>query len=217
VNVNVSAAQFGDDQYPGIVLETLRRVGLAPGSLTIELLESSLDASPALLGTLERLRESGVRIAVDDFGTGYSSLSRVAELPITELKLDRSVLGGARDKRMASAVARMGQTLGLRLVAEGIETSDELNLVHSLGYDAAQGYLMSRPVAAAAVETMLRSQASWRSTSGSSPKASAADTLCGWLASTFWEADGVTRRRTMVSGVLGKGGPNPVPGPGPGI
>ena len=142
------------------------------------------------MGCLEHLRESGVRIAIDDFGTGYSSLSRVAELPVTELKLDRSVLDGARNRRMASAVARMGQTLGLRLVAEGVETSDEYNLVHSLGFDAAQGYLMSRPVSAAVVPTMLRSQASRRSTQDSSPSATAADASCSWLAATAWEADG---------------------------
>jgi EAL domain-containing protein (putative c-di-GMP-specific phosphodiesterase class I) len=93
----------------------------------------------------------------------------VAALPITELKLDRSLIAGAENERMVSAVARMGQTLGLRLVAKGVETEAELRLVRSLGYDAAQGYLLSRPIMAAKVAAHLRT---WQQTPAVAPESS---------------------------------------------
>ena len=166
VNVNISSAQLANDGFASCVLDRLRDAGLPPNLLTLELLESSLDANPSLADRLTRLRAAGVRLAVDDFGTGYSSLSRVAALPITELKLDRSLVAGAENERMVSAVARMGQTLGLRLVAEGVETEAELRLVHSLGYDAAQGYLLCRPIMASKVAAHLKT---WRETPAMAP------------------------------------------------
>jgi EAL domain-containing protein (putative c-di-GMP-specific phosphodiesterase class I) len=148
------------------VLETLHDTGLPPRSLTVELLESALDVVPGVTDRLARLRDAGVRLAVDDFGTGYSSLSRVAALPITELKLDRSLVAGVENERMVSAVARMGQTLGLRLVAEGIESEVELQMVRGHGYDAAQGYLLSRPVESSKVTTLLEA---WRRSPDTGP------------------------------------------------
>ena len=214
VDVNISAAQLADDHFPDLVLKTLEQTGLSPRLLTLELLENSLEATPALVGSLERLRRAGVRLAIDDFGTGYSSLSRVAELPVTELKLDRAVFAGAGDKRMASAVARMGQTLGLRLVAEGVETSSELNLVHSLGYDAAQGYLMSKPVAATEVVKMLRSQAALRSAQQAPAHASIASSLGDWQVSTIWEPDMAARPQADAGGAPATGDPGLAASPG---
>ena len=166
VNVNISSAQLANDGFASCVLDRLRHAGLPPSLLTLELLETSLDAIPSVADRLAPLRAAGVRLAVDDFGTGYSSLSRVASLPITELKLDRSLVAAAENERMVSAVARMGQTLGLRLVAEGVETDAELRLVRSLGYDAAQGYLLSRPIMAPKVAAQL---ASWQETPAVAP------------------------------------------------
>ena len=166
VNVNISSVQLANDGFASCVLDRLRDAGLPTNLLTLELLESSLDANPSLVDRLTRLRDAGVRLAVDDFGTGYSSLSRVAALPITELKLDRSLVAGAENERMVSAVARMGQTLGLRLVAEGVETEAELQLVRSLGYDAAQGYLLCRPIMASKVAAHLKT---WRETPAVAP------------------------------------------------
>lgn len=156
VNVNVAAAQLADERFPEIVMDALLHAGLPSELLTLEVLESSLDSTSGLARRLGRLRDAGVRLAVDDFGTGYSSLARVAELPVSELKLDRSIVGGG-DRRMVGAVVRMGQTLGLRLVAEGIETEEELELVRSLGYHAAQGYLVGRPMPPARIPAFLRS------------------------------------------------------------
>ena len=156
VSVNISGSQLSDEEFPELVLGCLRQAGLPSGLLTLELLESSLDATPSVARHLQHLRDAGVRLAIDDFGTGYSSLSRVAELPVTELKLDRSLVV-AGDERMMNAVVRMGQTLGLRLVAEGIERTAELELVRSLGYDAAQGYLLSRPRPAAEAARLIDS------------------------------------------------------------
>jgi EAL domain-containing protein (putative c-di-GMP-specific phosphodiesterase class I) len=83
----------------------------------------------------------------------------VAEIPVTELKLDRSLVAGAEDQRMVGAIVRLGQTLGLRLVAEGVETSQELKRVRALGCDAAQGYYISKPIAASEVAPLLLSWA----------------------------------------------------------
>jgi diguanylate cyclase (GGDEF)-like protein len=173
VSVNISAAQLADDAFPDIVLRTLRDTGLKAGLLTIEVLESALDATPALGESLGRLRDAGVRLAIDDFGTGYSALSRVAEIPVTELKLDRSLVAGASDQRMVGAIVRLGQTLGLRLVAEGVESGRELKRVRALGCDAAQGYRICKPVAGPEVAPLLLSWAPAR-TSARPPLAAAA-------------------------------------------
>jgi diguanylate cyclase (GGDEF)-like protein len=166
VNVNVSAAQLADDRFPDMVLEALERCGLPAAVLTLEILESGLEVSPALTTRLERLHDAGVRLAIDDFGTGFSSLSRVAEIPVDELKLDRSLVASSSDRRMVGAIVRLGHTLGLRLVAEGVETAEELREVRALGCDAAQGYRISRPIAAGEVASFMRSwttaQPRWR-------------------------------------------------------
>jgi EAL domain-containing protein (putative c-di-GMP-specific phosphodiesterase class I) len=101
---------------------------------------------------LNRLREVGVELSIDDFGTGFSSLTYIRRLPVSEMKLDRTFLTGAPlDKRAVSVIRStidLAHSLGLRIVAEGIETLDALALVDDLGCDAAQGYLMGRPVPA---------------------------------------------------------------------
>ncbi len=101
---------------------------------------------------LDRLRALGVELSIDDFGTGFSSLTYMRRLPVSELKLDRTFLTGApRDKRAVSVIRStvdLAHSLGLRIVAEGIENLDALALVDDLGCDAAQGYLMGRPVPA---------------------------------------------------------------------
>ena len=108
---------------------------------------------------LARLRESGVQISVDDFGTGYSSLSYLRDLPIDELKLDRSfVFPMADDARAAALVAStidLAHSLGLRMVAEGVETSVAYTELRRLGCDQAQGYYMSRPIPAAELDFWL--------------------------------------------------------------
>lgn len=153
VSVNISAASLRDEALPDKVGALLSKHRINPARITLELTEDSFIADPeqALL-VLEQLRALGVELSIDDFGTGFSSLTYIRRLPVSELKLDRTFLTGApRDKRAVSVIRStvdLAHSLGLRIVAEGIENLDALALVDELGCDAAQGYLMGRPVPA---------------------------------------------------------------------
>jgi diguanylate cyclase len=153
VSVNISAASLRDAELPDKVGALISTHGINPARITLELTEDSFIADPeqALL-VLERLRALGVTLSIDDFGTGFSSLTYIRRLPVSELKLDRTFLTGApRDKRAVSVIRStvdLAHSLGLRIVAEGIENLEALALVDGLGCDAAQGYLMGRPVPA---------------------------------------------------------------------
>lgn len=150
VAVNVSAVQFGCADFVETVAETLQLSGLAPHLLELELTESVfLKDMKASARILERLRILGVTVALDDFGTGFSSLSYLQNLPIDTLKIDRTFLLEAENRRKGAAVLRcvvqLAHTLGLRVVGEGVETPAQLNLAHSLGCDEIQGFLLGRP------------------------------------------------------------------------
>ena len=153
VSVNVSAASLRDEDLPDKISALIVAHGVNPAHLTLEITEDCFIADPeqAML-VLERLRALGVALSIDDFGTGFSSLTYMRRLPVTELKLDRTFLTGAPGDERAVSVIRstvdLAHSLGLRIVAEGIENLDALALVDSLGCDAAQGYLMGRPVPA---------------------------------------------------------------------
>jgi EAL domain-containing protein (putative c-di-GMP-specific phosphodiesterase class I) len=112
------------------------------------------------LAALEQLRRLGVRIAIDDFGTGYSSLSALKALPVDVLKIDRSFVSGLpndpSDGQIVTAVLAMAQALGLSVVAEGVETPEQLRTLHQLGCPTAQGFLLGRPQPAEAVGALLR-------------------------------------------------------------
>jgi diguanylate cyclase len=152
VSVNISAASLRDQELPDKIAALMSTRGVNPASITLEITEDCFIANPeeAML-LLERLRLLGVELSIDDFGTGYSSLTYMRRLPVSELKLDRTFLTGAPRDARAVAVIRstvdLAHSLGLRIVAEGIEDLDALALVDDLGCDAAQGYLMGRPVA----------------------------------------------------------------------
>jgi diguanylate cyclase len=153
VSVNISAVSLRDDELPNKIAALLTQREVNPARITLEITEDSFIADPeqALL-VLERLRALGVELSIDDFGTGFSSLTYIRRLPVSELKLDRTFLTGApQDKRAVSIIRStvdLAHSLGLRIVAEGIENLDALELVDDLGCDAAQGYLMGRPVPA---------------------------------------------------------------------
>jgi diguanylate cyclase len=153
VSVNISAASLRDEELPDKVGALISTHRIDPARITLELTEDSFIADPEqALVVLERLRALGVELSIDDFGTGFSSLTYIRRLPVSELKLDRTFLTGApRDKRAVSVIRStvdLAHSLGLRIVAEGIENLDALALVDDLGCDAAQGYLMGRPVPA---------------------------------------------------------------------
>jgi predicted signal transduction protein with EAL and GGDEF domain len=160
VAVNLSASSLGDVDLPEEIAAMLADRGVAPHALQLEVTEEFLMADrERARDILTRLRRSGVQISVDDFGTGYSSLSYLRDLPIDELKLDRSfVFPMADDARAAALVASiiaLAHSLGLRIVAEGVETHVAYTELRRLGCDQAQGYFMSRPVPAAELDHWL--------------------------------------------------------------
>jgi EAL domain-containing protein (putative c-di-GMP-specific phosphodiesterase class I) len=153
IAVNLSASSLVDADLPDEVAAMLAARNLPPGALQLEITEDFLmvDRDRAR-NILTRLRHSGIQISVDDFGTGYSSLSYLRDLPIDELKLDRSfVLPMSDDPRAAALVAstiELAHSLGLRMVAEGVENDIVYAELTRLGCDQAQGYYISRPVPA---------------------------------------------------------------------
>lgn len=153
VAVNLSALQFGHVALIDTVRDTLARHALDPRSLTLEITESTamrdVDAS---LQILQQLDAMGVRISIDDFGTGYSSLLYLKRLPASELKIDRGFVRDlahdTEDAAIVSAIVALGQTLNLRIVAEGVETAEQQAFLTRLGCHSLQGYLLGRPMTA---------------------------------------------------------------------
>jgi diguanylate cyclase (GGDEF)-like protein/PAS domain S-box-containing protein len=148
--VNISSRQL---QRPGFI-ERLRDLinhhGIHPGSLTIEITESVLlDDPEAALAHLRRIRDLGVRLAIDDFGTGYSSLSYLRRLPIDDVKIDREFIvdltSSASGRTIVDAVVQMCHALGYRVIAEGVETVGQAELLRTLGCDIGQGFIFGRP------------------------------------------------------------------------
>jgi len=157
VNVNVSSRQLGDSRLQGDVELALSESGLNPRSLALEVTESSImENAEQTLATLDRLKAMNVRLEIDDFGTGYSSLSYLQRLPFDTLKIDRSFtreLGTGSDSLdIVKAIVEMAHSLRLEVIAEGVETEEELRQVRGLGCNYLQGFLFSRPIDAAAVE-----------------------------------------------------------------
>jgi diguanylate cyclase (GGDEF)-like protein/PAS domain S-box-containing protein len=158
VSVNISAVQLAHPDFPARVVALLEESGLPGRSLQIELTENVLMHDIALCAqVLARLRDHGVRVAIDDFGTGYSSLGYLKQLPIDNLKIDRSFVrdipGDINDCAIAAAVIGLARTLGLEAVAEGIETQAQQDYLAQIGCSLVQGYLHARPISAAAFAT----------------------------------------------------------------
>jgi PAS domain S-box-containing protein/diguanylate cyclase (GGDEF)-like protein len=151
--VNVSQMQFRQTDLPRLVESVLAETGVAPETITLELTESLfIDESPALLGALRRLREIGVGLSIDDFGTGFSSLRYLGSFPVTEIKIDRVFIKDMQTSRQKRAVVetviRLGDEIGVNVVAEGIETEAERQMLIDLGCGYGQGYYFSIPLAA---------------------------------------------------------------------
>jgi diguanylate cyclase (GGDEF)-like protein len=153
MSVNVSALQLTDGRLVDVVKRVLRDSSIARGSLKLELTESAVMADPEhAMAIFWQLKDLGVGLSLDDFGTGYSSLSHLRRLPIDTLKIDRSFvsqLDRHTDKRqIAEVVILLAHTLGLNVVAEGVETEQELSILRAMGSDFVQGYYFFRPLAA---------------------------------------------------------------------
>jgi diguanylate cyclase (GGDEF)-like protein len=152
--VNLSAANLADEQLPEKVNDVFERLDVDPANVVLEITEDSLMVDAELsLQVLERLHAGGVQLSVDDYGTGFSSLAYLRDLPVNELKLDRAFLAAAADDDRAVAIIRstidLAHALKLRIVAEGVETPANLELISQLGCDTAQGYLLGRRAPAA--------------------------------------------------------------------
>jgi c-di-GMP-specific phosphodiesterase len=151
VSVNLSALHFRNSALPGFIAGVLERYGLPPQCLTVEITESIMvDRGGRTLETVQAVRDLGVGLSMDDFGTGFSSLSNISRLPISELKIDRSFMQHFDDdghaKALVRAVIGIGQSLGLDVVCEGVETEPQHNFLEELGCSVVQGYLFSRPL-----------------------------------------------------------------------
>jgi diguanylate cyclase (GGDEF)-like protein len=161
VSVNVSAAQFRSPEFTAFVQDTLQQTGFPAAALTLEVTESqTMSETYVDDSTLHALRALGTGISVDDFGTGYSSLAQLHTLPVTEVKIDRSFTARLAEEGAAAFIAGivgLGHGLGLRVVAEGVETQAQLEAIRQMKCERAQGYLFSKPVDAATVDTLLHS------------------------------------------------------------
>lgn len=151
--VNVSALQLNDPTLPERVGDVVSRLRAPARSLILEITETALLAEPELARQrISELRSVGVRVSLDDFGTGYSSLSALRGFPLDALKIDRSFVSGvttsAHDHAIVSAIVELGHALGMSVVAEGVETPEQLAVVRQLGCDRLQGFVLSRPVTA---------------------------------------------------------------------
>lgn len=161
ISVNVSPRQFRQDNLVRTVVDALQSSGFDGRLLELELTENlvMLDA-PQLLATMDELKQLGVRIAVDDFGTGYSSLSYLKRFPVDRLKIDRSfvqdVPGDPDDATIVRAIVALGHNLGLRVVAEGVETEEQRRFLLDCACDEVQGYFFGRPATAAELTQLLR-------------------------------------------------------------
>lgn len=162
VSVNVSPRQFADSNLLAAVLATLNRTGLEPSLLRLEITESALLVHEATIRqALAEARAHGIRISLDDFGTGYSSLSFLLTLPVDEVKIDRSFVSDmTRDpqrKELVRTVVQLSHSLGKRVVAEGVETEQELAELAAMGCECAQGWLIGRPMLPDAIEAEMPS------------------------------------------------------------
>jgi diguanylate cyclase (GGDEF)-like protein len=160
VAVNLSQRNLADPDLPDVVEGLLAQYNVAPECLVLEVTESTLMSDPALaVATTGRLRDMGVSLSIDDFGTGYSSLAHLSRLPVEELKIDRSFIQQMAAEPADSVIVRstisLAHELGLRIVAEGVEDVQTLDLLERLGADVAQGFHIARPMPAEDLVTWL--------------------------------------------------------------
>ncbi len=163
VAVNLSPRQFTDDRLPRSIAAILKETGMEPAWLELEITESMImhDVDKTMQ-KLNLLGKTGIRIAIDDFGTGHSSLAYLKRFPIDTLKIDRSFIrdlpGDAEDKAITTAIIGMGKSLDLTVVAEGVETADQLEFLRAHGCDEYQGYFFSKPVPAEKFTELLQGE-----------------------------------------------------------
>ena len=160
ISVNISGRQLAEDDFASELRALVHRTTVPPNLLTLEITETVImQDTERTLTTLSELRDLGVTLAIDDFGTGYSSLSYLQRFPVDILKIDRAFIEGmtfsASDEALARTIVTLGHTLGLRTVAEGVETEAQRRALSDMGCQFGQGYLFARPLPTDAVEAVL--------------------------------------------------------------
>jgi EAL domain-containing protein (putative c-di-GMP-specific phosphodiesterase class I) len=158
--VNVSGRELSDPELAGRVAEVVRRHGIEPARLCLEITETALVSEWGdVQETVSALSKLGVRLALDDFGTGYSTLAHLQRLNVDILKIDRSFVAqvnrSPRDREIVAAVTAMSHALGMTVVAEGIETSQQFDTLAGLDCDQGQGFLLARPLPPEAIATLV--------------------------------------------------------------
>jgi EAL domain-containing protein (putative c-di-GMP-specific phosphodiesterase class I) len=161
LSVNISALQLGKEDFVDSVLAVLDRTGANPRNLKLELTESMLvNDIEVVIDKMARLKSYGLSFSVDDFGTGYSSLAYLKRLPLDQLKIDRAfvrdILVDQSSRAIARTIVNLCQAMGISVMAEGVETQEQLDLLISMGCHAYQGYLFSRPVPIEEFEALLK-------------------------------------------------------------
>jgi EAL domain-containing protein (putative c-di-GMP-specific phosphodiesterase class I) len=179
VGVNLSGRQLQEANLPNVIADALDRSGLPPELLVLELTESMLMAeSDELIEMLRLIKSLGVQLAIDDFGTGYSSLSYLHRFPVDILKVDRAFVGriaGRNDEDgLAATIVRLGQSLQLKIIAEGIEDFEQLAALQNMGCQYGQGFYFARPYESRQIDVMLAAGGVF-SLSPNSPRARKAD------------------------------------------
>lgn len=160
VSVNLSPVSFENPDLPSLIIDIMAEHGLSPNRLVLEVTESVvMNERATAIETMKRIRAAGIGLSMDDFGTGYSSLSRLAQLPVRELKIDRSFMRDIETKDCAlaivTAVVRVGQSLNMTVVAEGVETQGQHKILSELGCDVIQGFIHAPGLAPSDLETWL--------------------------------------------------------------
>jgi len=169
VSVNLSARQFFKQNICEIALGILEDVGLDAKWLEFEVTESeTMDDSGSCIEILGKLMDSGIHVSLDDFGTGYSSLSYLRHLPIDKLKIDgsfvRNIADSKKDADIAEAIIKMAHTLGLKVVAEGVEIQEQLDILRNIDCDIIQGFLLAKPIGHDKIPTFLASKKNFKAT-----------------------------------------------------
>jgi EAL domain-containing protein (putative c-di-GMP-specific phosphodiesterase class I) len=169
ISVNVTSQQLREPGFAAAVRERIGSFSLDPKLIMLELTESTLvDDVKGTASIMHELRDAGIRIAIDDFGTGFSSLSYLQRLPIDTLKIDRSFISripvNEGDMKLVRSIISIGKELELEVVAEGVETKEQLEFLRSIGCDQIQGFYFSKPLAPADFESFV---ADWPKQSGS--------------------------------------------------
>ena len=160
LSVNLSARQFQQKNLAQTVAHATRAAGIEARYLELEITESVLAQGEAIAALLREISASGVKFSLDDFGTGYSSLSYLKRFPIDSLKIDRTFVrdipGDADDTAIAVAIIAMAHSLGMQVVAEGVETEEQLSFLRAQSCDSMQGYFLSKPLPAERLTALLK-------------------------------------------------------------